>query len=248
MLYDNYLLTVPRESQVRHLHFIRDHDRDGTAIATTITTQDFEEITEITLLAPDHPRLLSTITGCCAAAGANIVDAQIFTTKDGRALDSIFITRAFDADVDERRRAQGIAKSIEDVLSGKARLNNLLASRQPPTKRIKAFSVEPQVRIDNDLSDHFTVIETEGLDRLGVLSEMTDALADLLLDIASAQIATFGEKFIDTFYVTDLVGHKIKSPQKLFAVKRKLLAVLGGESRHASAEPGTKRPKKKAAA
>jgi len=248
LLYDNYLLTVPRESQIRHLHFIRDHDRDGTAIATTITTQNFEAITEVTLLAPDHPRLLSTITGCCAAAGANIVDAQIFTTKDGRALDSIFITRAFKTDIDERRRAQAIAQSIEGVLSGDTRLNSLLASRQPPTKRIKAFSVEPRVNINNELSDHFTVIETEGLDRLGVLSEMTDALADLLLDIASAQIATFGEKFVDTFYVTDLVGHKITSPQKLSAVKRKLLAVLEGNGRHAAVGSTTKKPKKKAAA
>ncbi|WP_244668574.1 ACT domain-containing protein, partial [Brucella melitensis] len=42
-------------------------------------------VTEITVLAPDHPRLLSVITGACAAAGGNIVDAQIFTTSDGRA-------------------------------------------------------------------------------------------------------------------------------------------------------------------
>ncbi len=248
LLYGNYLLTVPLENQIRHAHFVRDNDREGKAIATTITTQDFEEITEITLLAPDHPRLLSTITGCCAAAGANIVDAQIFTTRDGRALDSIFITRAFETDEDERRRAQNIAQSIEDVLSGKVRLNTLLANRYTPTKRLKAFTVEPQVRIDNDLSDRFTVIETEGLDRLGVLSEITDALADLLLDIASAQIATFGEKFIDTFYVTDLVGHKITSPQKLSAIKRKLKPILTAPQREVPAGASAKKSKKKAAA
>ena len=55
-------------------------------------THDFEAITEITVLAPDHPRLLSVIAGACAAAGANIVDAQIFTTSDGRALDTILIS------------------------------------------------------------------------------------------------------------------------------------------------------------
>lgn len=249
LVYDNYLLTVPREAQLRHLAFIRQQDREGTKLATTVTLRDFEAITEITLLTSDHPRLLSTITGCCAAAGANIVDAQIFTTKDGRALDSIFITRAFEQEEDERRRAEGIAKSIEDVLSGRVRLNKLLANRQEPTRRVKAFSVEPDVRINNDLSDHFTVIETEGLDRLGVLSEITDALADLMLDIASAQIATFGEKFIDTFYVTDLVGHKISSPQKLAAIKRKLMGVLTGQARHATHTDGLYvRTKKKNAA
>jgi [protein-PII] uridylyltransferase len=46
------------------------------------------------VLAPDHPRLLSVIAGACAAAGANIVDAQIFTTTDGLALDTIAVGRA----------------------------------------------------------------------------------------------------------------------------------------------------------
>ena len=64
--------------------------RPGRTLATDDRTAAFEAITEITVLAPDHPRLLSIIAGACTAAGANIVDAQIFTTTDGRALDSIF--------------------------------------------------------------------------------------------------------------------------------------------------------------
>ena len=238
--YDNYLLTVPRENQIRHLNFIRESDAEGLSTATTIATRDFEAITEITLLAPDHPRLLSTITGCCAAAGANIVDAQIFTTRDGRALDSIFINRLYDDPVDERRRAEHIAETIEKVLSGKTRLAKLLAERAKPKRRSSAFKVEPVVMINNELSDKFTVIELEALDRPGLLSDVTDALADLSVNIASAHIATFGEKVIDTFYATDLVGFKITSPQKLAAIKRKLMTALG-----ATAEEGPKAPAKR---
>ncbi len=223
LMYDNYLMTVPREDQKRHLEFIRDSDKAGRSVATTIATREFEAVTEITLLAPDHPRLLSTITGCCTAAEANIVDAQVFTTKDGRALDSIFINRAFENEADELRRAERIGETIEDVLSGKLRLKDLFENQPKPSGRKKAFKVEPSVIINNTASDKFTVLEIEGLDRPGVLSKIADAMADLSLDIASAHIATFGEKFIDTFYVTDLVGHKIESAQKLSAIKRKLL-------------------------
>jgi [protein-PII] uridylyltransferase len=53
-----------------------------------------------------------------------------------------------------------------------------------------------------------------GLDRPGLLSEITGALSDLSLDIASAHITTFGEKVIDTFYVTDLTGQKIANPTR----------------------------------
>ncbi len=226
--YDNYLLTVPREDQLRQLEFMRESDESGVRIATTVSSREFEAVTEITLLAPDHPRLLSTITGCCSVAGANIVDAQIFTTKDGRALDTIFINRLYPNLDDENRRALSIAGMIEKVLSGQVRLKNLLDERRKPKRRSQAFRVEPLVQIDNNLSDQFTVIEVEGLDRPGLLSDLTNALADLSLDIASAHIATFGEKVIDSFYATDLVGHKISSPQKLAAIKRKLLSVLEG--------------------
>ena len=66
-------------------------------------------VTELTVLAPDHPWLLSIIAGACAVAGANIVDAQIFTTTDGRALDTIAVSREFERDEDEARRAARIA-------------------------------------------------------------------------------------------------------------------------------------------
>ena len=226
--YDNYLLTVPLKDQIRHLNFIRAADAEKITMATTVSTREFEAITEITLLAPDHPRLLSTITGVCAAAGANIVDAQIFTTKDGRALDTILINRLYDSEADERRRAENIADNIKKVLKGEVRLKKLLAERARRKRRSQAFKVQPQVTINNNLSEKFTVIEVAALDRPGLLSDITIALADLSLDIASAHIATFGEKVQDSFYVTDLVGHKITSPQKLSAIKRKILAVLSG--------------------
>jgi [protein-PII] uridylyltransferase len=74
------------------------------------------------------------------------------------------------------------------------------------------FRVEPRVEVRNTLSNRFSVIELEGLDRPGLLSEITGALSDLSLDIASAHITTFGEKVIDTFYVTDLTGAEDREP------------------------------------
>ena len=78
-------------------------------------------VTELTVLAPDHPWLLSIIAGACAMAGANIVDAQIFTTTDGRALDTIAVSREFERDEDEARRAGRIADAIEKALRGELR-------------------------------------------------------------------------------------------------------------------------------
>ncbi len=226
--YDNYLLTVPLDDQLRHLAFIRDADASGRKLATMVRTHQFEAVTEITVLAPDHPRLLSVIAGACAAAGANIVDAQIFTTADGRALDTILISREFDLDEDERRRAERVGRLIEDVLSGKAWLPEMIEKRAKPKRGTGAFRVAPRAEIRNTLSNRFSVVEVKGLDRPGLLSEITGALSDLSLDIASAHITTFGEKVIDTFYVTDLTGHKIDNRARQERVRKTLVAVMEG--------------------
>jgi [protein-PII] uridylyltransferase len=46
------------------------------------------------------------------------------------------------------------------------------------------------------------------LDRTGLLYELTATLSKLNLNIASAHVATFGERVVDVFYVTDLMARK----------------------------------------
>jgi [protein-PII] uridylyltransferase len=228
--YENYLLTVDLKDQIRHAEFVREADDAGRRLTTMVKTHEFEAVTEITVLAQDHPRLLSVIAGACAAAGGNIVDAQIFTTSDGRALDTILINREFDRDEDERRRAERVGKLIEDVLSGRAWLPEMIEKRTKPKRGAKVFRIQPRAEIRNALSNRFSVIEVEGLDRPGLLSEITGALSDLSLDISSAHITTFGEKVIDTFYVTDLTGAKIDSPSRVDNIRAGLITTLEGAS------------------
>ncbi len=230
--YDNYLLIVDAKDQVRHAHLIRDADAAGKVFTTAVNMHAFEAVTEITVLTPDHPRLLSVVAGACAAAGANIVDAQIFTTTDGRALDTILISREFERDEDELRRAERVGKLIEDVLSGRTRLPDMIEKRTKPKRGQKVFRIEPLAQVRNALSNRFSVIEVEGLDRPGLLSEITGAISDLSLDIASAHITTFGEKVIDTFYVTDLTGQKIENPTRQAAIRERLIETLSGGRGH----------------
>ena len=91
-----------------------------------------------------------------------------------------------------------------------------------------AFTVEPEVIINNALSDQFTVIEVAGRDRTGLLYDLTTALSDLYLDITSAHVTTFGEKAVDVFYVTDLTGKKVTHEPRQQAVRKRLENVLAG--------------------
>lgn len=230
--YPAYWLRTNTAQQAAHARMIRDAATSGNPLVTNVATDAFRGVTELTIFGPAHPRLLSMIAGACAAAGADIVGAHISTTREGHALDTIHLRREFDMADDEKRRGSRIARSIEKVMRGETYLDELLRSKPKIKSKLKAFSVEPQVIIDNTLSDDLTVIEVNGLDRPGLLYELTRELSDMKLDIASAHIATFGEKAVDVFYVTDLMGNKIDMPARQKAIRTRLndvLANTGGD-------------------
>ncbi|HEY6832730.1 MAG TPA: [protein-PII] uridylyltransferase, partial [Pseudolabrys sp.] len=171
--YPPYWLKVDLPHKITHAKFVRDAELADRNLATMVGFDSDRAVAELTVLAPDHPWLLSIIAGACAMAGANIVDAQIYTTTDGRALDTISVSREFDREDDEQRRAKRIADSIEKALRGELRLPDMVGKRAAPKGRIKAFALEPSVTINNQWSHRYTMVEVTGLDRTGLLYEMT---------------------------------------------------------------------------
>src|SRR6201996_3543915 len=225
-LYPAYCLKVDLPHKLAHARFVRDSETAGKRLATSVGFDGARGVTELTVFAPDHPWLLSIIAGACAMAGANIVDAQIFTTTDGLALDTISLSREFERDEDEARRGARIGDAIEKTVRGQIRLPEVVAKRAPPKGRLKAFAIEPEISINNQWSNRYTVVEVTGLDRPGLLYELTTTLSKLNLNIASAHVATFGERVVDVFYVTDLLGAKISSPTRHAAIKSALIHVF----------------------
>ncbi len=224
--YPAYWLRVDLPRKVAHAEFIREADKAKRKLATTVRTRAFEAVTEITIFAPDHPRLLSIIAGACAIAGANIVDAQIYTTTGGQALNSISISREFEDEFDEERRAARVGTLIEEAMAGTMRMPEQVDRRAQRKGRLKAFSLDTNIVVDNELSNQFTVIEASGIDRPGLLFSLTRAISDLNLNIASAYVSTFGERVVDVFYVTDLTGHKVTNASRQAAVRRRLKAAF----------------------
>ena len=224
--YPAYWLKVDLTRQIAHARLFYAMTAEVRSLATEVSTDAEHGVTELTVIAPDHPRLLSVIAGACASASGNIVEAHIFTTTDGFALDSIFISRAFPLDADEIRRGARIADTVEKSLRGEVRLRDIIQDKRKREARARSFPVEPEADIDNTLSSLYTVLQIAGLDRLGLLYEVTTLLSKQNLNIGSAHIVTFGEKAVDAFYVTDLTGAKITAPARQAALKRHLMSVL----------------------
>ena len=224
--FPNYWLRAEPELQLAHARMIDAAETKNSSFAGFTSIKAFEGITEVTFYTPDHPRLLSLIAGACTTADASIIGAQIFNTKDGYALDTFRLRRAFTSDEDEKIRASRITDMVKALLEGRKYLPADLGIDSRYNRRLKPFSVPTEIFISNALSDKFTVIEISGLDRTGLLYHLTRALSDLNLTIGSAHIGTYGEKAVDVFYVTDLTGGKITSKVRQKRIHEALEAVF----------------------
>src|SRR5690606_38141579 len=125
-------------------------------------------------------------------------------------------------------------KTIEDALAGRIELVPQLARRPLARARAESFDVRPQVFFDNQASGRFTVIEVNARDRPALLNRLAHALFDNRLMVNSAHITQYGERSVDTFYVTDLLGGKIADKERLKQVEKALLDAAG-EPRKAAA-------------
>jgi [protein-PII] uridylyltransferase len=224
--YDSYWLAVPPDSQARNARLVKATDAAGETLCIETRVDNFQGATELTLYTPDHPGLFARVCGAISVCGGNIVDAKIFTTKDGMALDGFWIQDFDKAAYADPERLERIKTAIRQTLAGELRPREKLAVQSTLPKRTEIFTVEPVVLIDNRASNSHTVIEVNGRDRQGLLYDLSRALFSLNLSISSAHIATFGERAVDVFYVRDLFGHKVMHPQKLKAIEEKLSEAL----------------------
>ena len=222
----HYWTRSETERYVRDARLMRRVDEEKVYIGTEFTTDDWTAISELTIYTPDHPHLIAFMAGACAAADADILGAQIWTTRDGWALNTFLLRREFERDDDENRRGKRISDTIEKLLSGEKNLKDILAKKRDVVGRASAFTIEPSVRLDNNLSNVYTVIEVKGLDRPGFLYAVASTLSELNLTVNSAQIVTYGEKVVDVFYVTNLTGGKIEDRERQNTIINRIYSVL----------------------
>jgi [protein-PII] uridylyltransferase len=226
--YPGYWLSFDPETHARHARLVR--DAEARQAPLTVDTQPLpaRAVTEVTVYCADHAGLFSRISGALAVAGASIVDARIHTLTNGMALDTFWIQDAAGGTFDAPHRLARLAVLIEQALSGHIRLSAEIRklSKMLLGQRMRAIHVPPRVVIDNHASHTHTVLEVNGRDRPGLLHDVTTAISNQGLQIASAHVTTYGVRAVDVFYVKDVFGLKVENERKLAALRDALLDAL----------------------
>ncbi|MDQ2892818.1 MAG: [protein-PII] uridylyltransferase, partial [Pseudomonadota bacterium] len=194
-----YWIAEPDDVLLHNARFVA---RTGQA-QLAIDAQVYPErgATLVTIYATDHPGLFYRIAGAIHVAGGNIIDARIHTTRDGMAIDNFLVQDPFGGTFDEAAQLQRLRVAIEDALANRGKLDDRLRDKPAPRTRADAFTVEPNVLIDNRASNRFTVVEVNARDRPALLNQLAQALFQSKVMLHSAHVATYGERAVDTFYL-----------------------------------------------
>jgi [protein-PII] uridylyltransferase len=248
--YPSYWLSFDPETHARHARLVRDAERRHAPLTVDTQPMPARAVTEVTTYAADHAGLFSRIAGALAVAGASIVDARIHTMTNGMALDTFWIQDAAGGTFDAPHRLARLYVLIEQALSGRIRLGAEIRrlSKSLIGQRMRAIHVPPRVVIDNRVSNTHTVLEVNGRDRPGLLHDVTAAISEQGLQIASAHVTTYGVRAVDVFYVKDVFGLKVENDRKLGALREALLAALGAGDQTAPRPVATPRRRRAGAA
>ena len=221
-LNDAMLRSIDPDILVRLAHLAHAAEADSADAAVTVTPRD--NGLEAIIYADDRSGLLADLAGAVAASALSVRSVQALTTQDGKALD-VFIIQSIDgAELDTVNQARRLHGNL--LAAARAAPERPPAFKRRFGDRRSIFSVAPRVRFDLEASEEASIIEAEGLDRPGLLHGLAAALSELGVSIASAHIATYGERAVDAFYLRDRAGRKITDPETIRLIEERLISVL----------------------
>jgi len=222
---------VARDLTLAHRFMHLQLTEDERALEPAILWQDHpgRGYTGVHICTWDRAGLFSKLTGGLAAAGLNILAAQIYTRPDGIVLDDFFVVDARTGQLPEERVRERFEKVITDILAQGVDPRKLLAKapRYDPLYRAVGDERMPtSITLEADPAGQRTIIDVETEDRVGLLFALSRALNKLGLDVVLAKVVTEKGAAIDSFYVREPGGAPVSDPARQAEIIARLRAAI----------------------
>ena len=219
-----YLSGTAKDRIIAHLSAIRSLTLERPRVESAYNRE--LKVCEYSLIAFDAMAsgMFMKMTGVLAAKGLRVLDAQIVTKPDGIVVDTFWVKDPDFSGEPTPARLEKVGKAIVSVLKGELSIEAFLERNQRVSfhSRMPIRRTRTEVKIDNDTSDHFTVIDVFADDKQGLLHEIAKTLYDLELSVHSAKIGTRLDQVVDVFHVTERNGNKVEDAGTCESIQARL--------------------------
>lgn len=221
-----YFFAMNGESVRRHFYLRQKNIEEKKNVG--FTSWPFDHHHELLIETLNAPQVFALITAVMLYHAVNIIQADLFSSRDGYITVVLMVTDAHGKKIDKLTLFDEIRKTLEEVLLGRVKVDSLLEKRKIPDYMAKkpVQMAQSKVVVDNDVSAYHTVIDVYAHDRLGLLYDITRTLNENGLYVEVSKISTKVEQVTDAFYVKDIFGQKITSRDKLNNIKQALEKII----------------------
>jgi [protein-PII] uridylyltransferase len=227
---DRYFLSTAEDDIAKHFELMERFAGNGAVTAVEHSPE--RDCSSVMVCTQDRPGLFAAITGVFASMSLDILNARIFTSRDGRILDVFRVSHHGRSDiVTAEQKWVKFRATLDGVLEGRIAVERLVeGSNRSSFLHKRVPKVSTVIEIDNSASDNFTIVEVFTEDRIGVLFTITHGLHRLGLSIHVAKISTNVDQVADIFYVTDESGKKIEAADRVAEIRESLYQSLAPQN------------------
>jgi len=217
-----YLLYVKADNIMDHIHLYRNlKDKD---YIWQISKQDGSDVRTVSICGKDKPGFYSKIAGVFFLNKLDIVASQAYSFGESHVLDVFNVMPPKDRLFEKEKWA--VAEQDLHTANKDDHFLDEALKKIPKAITVSSGGIPRpnRVRINNETSSFFTIIEVFTYDFPGLLFAVTNALYRSGLNVNAAMVATKVDQVVDIFYVRSIENdQKIESEQELEIIKQNIL-------------------------
>ncbi|RLC20306.1 MAG: hypothetical protein DRH56_10420, partial [Deltaproteobacteria bacterium] len=218
----SYPLYQSMDAIRQHLAAVRDYDGENPVIR--FYPHHDPQCREIVLVCRDKVGLFNRICTAIMLENFNIVDARLNTRRDGIVVNNVIVRDALGKEGVDESRQELMQQRVRKLVTEEGEIPSVPRASCETVAGRSSFA--SRVRIRNDISARFTVIEIRCVDKKGLLQDSSSVISSFGLSIHFARIVTEGSRVTDIFYVADVRGEKITDEETLNRLREELLSRL----------------------
>jgi [protein-PII] uridylyltransferase len=176
---------------------------------------------QVMIYAPDEKSLFARICGFFQSMSFSIVEAKIYTTRHGYALDSFQVMDPAHATSHYRDLISYIEHELQTQLQAHAALP--APSKGRLSRQVKYVPMTPEVHIRPDEKGAYYYLNVVAGDRPGLLYRIARVLDEHGINLYTAKINTLGERAEDTFLVN---GEALRDTKEVVRLETELVQAL----------------------